>query len=146
MATKKENQTAQNDGNDEVDFMSLGIVSEQETDRYKIGDTKETLEPLRITRMRFDKKTRYYNEEKDTGAIVKIDGISMNDTPVKLFSLSDVLYKQCKEIIEAVGGIETTDDNKNEWFELKKKVRIGGFELVKTEKGKNPYVKIKTTG
>ena len=49
-----------------------------------------------------------------------------------------------KDIIEAVGAKEIKDENNIVWFELSKPVRIAGFEQVKVEKGKNPYIRIKT--
>lgn len=128
----------------EIEYSSLGLSQEQEADRYKIGDTKNSLEPMRIIRVRFDEKTRYYNRESGTGTpIVKIDGIDMNDQPVKYLSLSDVLYKNMQELIEVTKARQIKDDDNIEWYCFVPKIKINGFELVKTEKGKNPYVKIK---
>lgn len=144
MAKTKE-ETTDFKGDDEVDYSSFGLSQEQETDRYKIGDTKNSLEPMRIVRVRFDEKTRYYNKETEKGTpIVKIDGISMDDKPVKYFSFSNVLYKNMQELIEVIKAREMKDEDTGIlWYVFPKKVKINGFELVKTKKDKNPYVKIK---
>jgi len=129
----------------EVEYTSLGFTQEQETDRYKIGTTPDTMEALRITHIRFDEKTRYFDKGTRTGTpIVKINGLNLNGDQIKLLSLSDVIYHNMTDIIEAVGAKEIKDENNIVWFELSKPVRIPGFEQVKVEKGKNPYIRIKT--
>jgi len=139
----KTTQTKQD--SNEVEYTSLGLTQEQEADRYKIGTTPDTMEALRITRIRFDEKTRYYDKVAHTGTpIVKINGLNLNGDQIKLLSLSDVIFHNMKDIIEAVGAKEIKDENNIVWFELSKPVRIAGFELVKVEKGKNPYIRIKT--
>ena len=136
-------QTKQN--SNEVEYTSLGLTQEQEADRYKIGTTPGTMEALRITHIRFDEKTRYFDKRMRTGTpIVKINGLNLNSDQIKLLSLSDVIYHNMKDIIEAVGAKEIKDENNIVWFELSSPVRIAGFEQVKVEKGKNPYIRIKT--
>jgi hypothetical protein len=130
---------------DEVNYMDLGIATEQEDDRVKIGDTPETLNPLRITHVRFDEKTKYFNKSTGEGSIVKINGLNDNGDEVKLLSMSEVLARNMRELIEAVNAVKIKDESETEWFFFNPKVRIYGFELVKTTKGKNPYVRIKTT-
>ena len=138
----KTTQTKQD--SNEVEYTSLGLTQEQEADRYKIGTTPDTMEALRITRIRFDEKTGYFSGSHTGTPIVKINGLNLNGDQIKLLSLSDVIFHNMKDIIEAVGAKETKGENNIVWFELSKPVRIAGFELVKVEKGKNPYIRIKT--
>lgn len=127
----------------DVDYSALGLTEPREDDRVKIGETKESLMPLKITHVRFDEKTRYYDSVEKTGTpIVKINGINENGETVKLFSLSDVLFRNMKDLKTVIGGKMIVDENKVEWFLFDRRITVKGFELIKTEKGKNPYVKI----
>jgi len=131
---------------DEVDYSTLGLQAEQEQDREKIGVTKKSLEPIRIVRVRFDTKTKYYDKKLNTGTpIVKIDGINMEGEEVKLRSLSEVLYKNMLDLIDVVSTEEEEDEQEKGivWTRFTPRIKIAGFELVKTEKGKNPYVRIR---
>lgn len=124
-----------------VDFDALGIGSMQEPDR----DELDARGPFQITRIRFDYKTKYWNDETKTGTpITKFDGVDPSTGENKKYrTLSSVIYKSMAEILVAVGATVQKDENGDEWSILKKPVNVGGFEKVSTGiKGRNPYIKI----
>ncbi len=124
-----------------VNFDELGIGAVQEPDRFEL----DARGPFQITRIRFDYKTKYWNDETKTGTpIVKFDGIdSQTGENVKYRTLSSVIYKSMADILMAVGASVIKDENGDEWSILKKPVNVGGFEKVSTGvKGRNPYIKI----
>lgn len=124
-----------------IDFDELGIGQVQEPDRMKL----EPRGSMSITRIRFDYKTKYWNEKEKTGTpIVKFDGFDIaTGERVKYFTVSSVIYKTMNDIIMAVGATIQKDENGNEWSILKKAVNVGGFEAVSTGiRGQNPYLKI----
>jgi len=127
-----------------VNFEDLGIgTGATEPDRYQLDERGAMV----ITRIRFDYKTKYWNEKTQTGTpIVKIDGIDdATGERVKYYTLSSVIYKSMADLLIAVGAIVQKDENGNEWSILKKAVRIAGFEKVSTGvRGQNPYIKIKS--
>lgn len=126
-----------------VNFDELGIGAVQEADRYEL----DARGPCQIIRIRFDYKTKYWNElTKEGTPIVKFDvvDISTGDI-VKYRTLSNVIYKSMAEILSVVGASLVKDENGDEWSILKKPVNIGGFDKVSTGiKGRNPYLKILT--
>lgn len=127
----------------EVDFEQLGIGQIQEPDRMQLDERGS----MSITRIRFDYKTRYWNEKTQIGTpIVKFDGIdTATGERVKYFTLSTIIYKNMVDILEKVGSIMQVDEFGNEWQILKQAVKVKGFEKVNTGvKGQNPYLKIKT--
>lgn len=129
--------------NDEVDFEQLGIGQVQEPDRMQLDERGA----MSITRIRFDYKTKYWNEKTQSGTpIIKFDGIdSASGERLKYFTLSSVIYKTMADILEKVGSVIQQDETGNEWHILKQAVKVKGFEKVKTGvKGQNPYLKIKT--
>jgi hypothetical protein len=128
---------------DEVDFEQLGIGQVQEPDRMQLDERGA----MSITRIRFDYKTKYWNDKTQSGTpIIKFDGVDIaTGERVKYFTLSSVIYKTMADILEKVGSVVQMDENGNEWHILKQAVKIKGFEKVKTGvKGQNPYLKIKT--
>lgn len=128
---------------DEVDFEQLGIGQVQEPDRMQLDERGA----MSITRIRFDYKTKYWNDKTQFGTpIIKFDGVDIaTGERVKYFTLSSVIYKTMADILEKVGSVVQMDENGNEWHILKQAVKIKGFEKVKTGvKGQNPYLKIKT--
>lgn len=137
MVTKN---TVKDDG---IDFDELGIGQVQEPDRYQLDERGG----MSITRIRFDYKTKYWNEKEQKGTpIVKFDGFDIaTGERIKYFTLSSVIYKTMNDIIMKVGATIQKDDNGNEWSILKKPVNIAGFEKISTGvRGQNPYLKIKT--
>lgn len=102
---------------------------------------------MQITRIRFDYKTKYWNEKEQKGTpIVKFDGFDITTGErVKYFTLSSVIYKTMNDLIQKIGCVIQKDENGNEWNVLKNAVNIAGFEKVSTGiRGQNPYLKIKT--
>jgi hypothetical protein len=126
------------------DFESLGIAGVQEPDRFQLDERGA----MQITRIRFDYKTKYWNEKTQTGTpITKIDGFDISTGErVKYFTLSSVIYKNMSEILSAVGATIQKDEMGNDWSILKEPINIKGFEKVSTGiRGQNPYIKIKTS-
>jgi hypothetical protein len=127
-----------------VDFESLGIAGVQEPDRMQL----DTRGKMQIIKIRFDYKTKYWNEKEQKGTpITKFDGVDIaTGEIVKYFTLSSVIYKQMNDIIMVVGVSLRKDENGNEWSVLKEPINIKGFEKVSTGvKGQNPYLTIKTS-
>jgi hypothetical protein len=125
-----------------IDFESLGIGQIQEPDRMQLDERGA----MQITRIRFDYKTKYWNEKEQKGTpIVKFDGFDIaTGERVKYFTLSSVIYKTMNDILMNVGAIIQKDENGVEWSILKKPINIAGFEKVSTGvRGQNPYLKIK---
>lgn len=126
-----------------IDYESLGLGQVQEADRMQLDERG----PIQITRIRFDYKTKYWNEKTKTGSpITKFDGFDVTTGErVKYFTLSQVIYKNFSDILTAVGSTVQKDDSGNEWYILKKPINIKGFEKISTGvRGQNPYIKIKT--
>lgn len=126
------------------DFESLGIAGIQEPDRMQLDERGA----MQITRIRFDYKTKYWNEKEQKGTpITKFDGFDIaTGERVKYFTLSSVIYKNMNDIMVAVGVSIHKDEQGNEWNILKEPVNIKGFEKVSTGvRGQNPYIKIKTS-
>lgn len=129
---------------DGKDFESLGIAGVQEADRMQLDERGS----MQITRIRFDYKTKYWNEKEQKGTpITKFDGFDIaTGERVKYFTLSSVIYKNMSDIIMTVGVSIQKDDNGNEWNILKTPINVKGFEKVSTGvRGQNPYLKIKTS-
>lgn len=127
---------------DSIDFDELGIGQNQESDRIQL----DARGAISIIKIRFDYKTKYYNEKEKTGTpITKFDGVDIaTGEIVKYYTVSGVIYKSMAEILAAVGATIVKDENNVEWSVLKKPVNIGGFEKVQTGvRGQNPYLKIK---
>lgn len=124
---------------DGVDYESLGLEV-QEPDRMQL----DTRGAMSITRIRFDYKTRFWNDKTKEGTpITKFDGIdTATGARVKYFTLSSIIQKKMVDIISAVGAVMQKDENGNEWAILKKPIKVKGFEKVST--GENTYLKIKT--
>jgi hypothetical protein len=126
-----------------VDYESLGLGQVQEPDRMQLDERGA----MQITRIRFDYKTKYWNEKTQTGSpITKFDGFDIaTGERVKYFTLSQVIYKNFSDILASVGATVQKDEMGNEWHILKKPINIKGFEKVSTGvRGQNPYLKIKT--
>ena len=126
-----------------IDYESLGLGQVQEPDRMQLDERGA----MQITRIRFDYKTKYWNEKTQTGSpITKFDGFDVaTGERVKYFTLSQVIYKNFSDILVAVGSTVQKDEMNNEWHILKKPINIKGFEKVSTGvRGQNPYLKIKT--
>lgn len=128
---------------DGVDYTSLGLGQVQEPDRMQLDERGA----MQITRIRFDYKTKYWNEKTQSGTpITKFDGFDIpTGEQVKYFTVSSVIYKSMSDILVAVGSTVQKDELGNEWNILKKPINIKGFEKVSTGvRGQNPYLKIKT--
>jgi len=127
---------------DTVEFDTLGIGQVQEVDRFQLAARGA----MTITRIRFDYRTKYWNEKTKEGTpVVKIDGIDgTTQEPVKYWTLSSVIYKTCADILTAVGAVPQKDsETGDEWMVLKKAVNVGGFEEISTGvRGQNPYLKV----
>jgi len=127
---------------DSVNFDELGIGQNQETDRIQLDERGA----FSITKIRFDYKTKFWNDVDKTGTpITKFDGFDIaTGELVKYYTVSGVIYKSMAEILSAVGATIAKDENNVEWSVLKKAVNVGGFEKVSTGvRGQNPYLKIK---
>src|SRR5512137_1341036 len=127
---------------DGVDYTSLGLGQVQEPDRMQLDERGA----MQITRIRFDYKTKYWNEKTQSGTpITKFDGFDIpTGERVKYFTVSSVIYKSMSDILIAVGSTVQKDELGNEWNILKKPINIKGFEKVSTGvRGQNPYLKIK---
>lgn len=124
---------------DGIDYESLGLEN-QEPDRMQL----DTRGAMSITRIRFDYKTKFWNDKTKTGTpITKFDGVdTATGQRVKYFTLSSVIQKKMVDIISAVGAVMQKDENGNEWSILKKPIKVKGFEKVTT--GENTYIKIST--
>jgi hypothetical protein len=128
---------------EQVNFEDLGIDQVQESDRYQLDERGAML----ITRLRFDYRTKYWNEKTKEGSpITKFDGIDeTTGNRVKYFTLSNVIYKSMADILIKVGATIQKDEGGNEWSILKKSVRVEGFEKVSIGvRGQHPYIKIKS--
>lgn len=126
-----------------VKFSTLGIGSIQESDRFPLDERGA----MSITAIRFDYRTKYWNESLKTGTpVVKFNGVdSATNAPVKYFTLSSVIYKNFLDIINTVGSDVETNEKGEEWHILKIPVEIDGFQKVSTGvRGHNPYIKIVT--
>lgn len=126
-----------------VDFDELGISGIQEDDRLPL----DTRGKMQIVRIRFDYKTKYWNEITKSGTpIVKFDGFDVTTGErIKYFTLSNVIYKTFVELLAKVGSSVQRDENKIEWHVLKSPVNVLGFEKVSTGViGQNDYIKIKS--
>ena len=128
---------------DSVKFEDLGIGQIQEADRFQLDERGAMV----ITRLRFDYRTKYWNEKTQSGSpITKFDGFDeATGERVKYFTLSQVIYKSMADILIKVGATVQKDENGNDWSVLKKGVLVAGFEKVSTGvRGQNPYIKIKS--
>jgi len=128
---------------DSVKFEDLGIGQIQEADRFQLDERGAMI----ITRLRFDYRTKYWNEKTQSGSpITKFDGFDeATGERVKYFTLSQVIYKSMADILIKVGATVQKDENGNDWSVLKKGVLVAGFEKVSTGvRGQNPYIKIKS--
>lgn len=128
----------------EIEFVNLedlGLSTTTEPDREQLTARPAML----ITEVRFDYKTRYWDEKTKTGTpIVKINAHDLtSDEPIKFWTLSSVVYKNMVELVDAVGVLHVKDKDGIMWMVFKKSVKIGGFEEVPSKtRGQNAYLKM----
>lgn len=124
-----------------VDFSTLGIGQDIETDRFELDERGA----MQITRFRIDIRTQYYQKDNpDKRGILKFDGFDIaTGERIKYRTTSSVIINNFDALLDKVRGAEQQDENGNIWTIFKTPINITGFVKVKSAiKGHNPYLKI----